>query len=174
MTTDFRAELQRLIDAIDAEKAPGIDASESCHKAVYQARMALNQNALAESVEPVGEGVSDDVTELVAAMRGTYRWSTLSDDQLDRAADLLAHYSPPPAPVAVGERLPGDKDCAPRPDDPDATPWCWAGKEVDGSWEWVQLSMLGIGTNTLGRIIAGGGWTHWQPHDAISTPEAQS
>jgi hypothetical protein len=78
-----------------------------------------------------------------------------------------------PQPVAVSERLPGAKDCALWPGDPEATPWCWAGKYIDGGWEWAQISMLGLGTDTLSRIIAGGGWTHWLFANALPLPEAQ-
>jgi hypothetical protein len=80
---------------------------------------------------------------------------------------------PTPQPVAVSERLPGAKDCALWLDGPEVTPWCWAGKDIDGGWEWAQISMLGLGADTLSRIIAGGGWTHWLPANALPLPEAQ-
>jgi hypothetical protein len=81
--------------------------------------------------------------------------------------------SPAAQAVAVSERLPGAKDCALWPGDPEVTPWCWAGKDIDGGWEWAQISMLGLGADTLSRIIAGGGWTHWLPANALPIPEAQ-
>jgi hypothetical protein len=84
---------------------------------------------------------------------------------------LLTRYARPAIqPVPVSERLPGAEDCAPWPDEPDATNWCWAAKCVSGGWEWTQLSMLGLGFDALGRIIAGGGWTHWLPHWALPLP----
>jgi hypothetical protein len=88
---------------------------------------------------------------------------------------VLAHYARPTLkPVPVAERLPGPEDCAPWPGEPDATHWAWAGKCVLGlGWEWSQLSMLGLESNTLGRIIAGGGWTHWLPHHALPAPGAE-
>ena len=97
------------------------------------------------------------------------------DDGFDTALDVvrqeLARFGRPTIePVPVSERLPGPEDCAPWPDEPDATPWCWAAKCVDGGWEWTQLAMLGLGSDTLGRIIAGGGWTHWAPHWALPVP----
>ena len=93
------------------------------------------------------------------------------------AEAILSHpgsrWSPTIEPVPVAERLPGPEDCAPWPGEPDATHWAWAGKCVDGGWEWFQLSMLGLGSNTLGRIIAGGGWTHWARWDALPVPGAE-
>lgn len=73
-------------------------------------------------------------------------------------------------PVPVSERLPGAEDCAPWPGEPDATPWAWAGKCVDDSWEWTQLSMLGMSSDIFARFIAGGGWTYWLPHHALPIP----
>jgi hypothetical protein len=93
---------------------------------------------------------------------------------LNFAHAILARWSRPTIkPVPVAERLPGPEDCAPWPGEPDATHWAWAGKCVDGGWEWSQLSMLGLESNTLGRIIAGGGWTHWARWDALPVPGAE-
>lgn len=75
-----------------------------------------------------------------------------------------------PTPIPIAERLPEEVDCAPWSDDPDALPWCWVGKEVDGGWEWVQLGILGLRSKDLGRIIAGGGWTHWCASHALPLP----
>ena len=130
--------------------------------------------------QPPADG---EVGELVETLKGIAYWrrhGTIGGpppapfdirqaDRLTRAAELLEH--PTPQPVAVSERLPGAKDCALWPSDPEATPWCWAGKDIDGGWEWAQISMLGLGTDTLSRIIAGGGWTHWLPSSALPTPE---
>jgi len=94
---------------------------------------------------------------------------------LNFAHAILARWGRPTTePVPVAERLPGPEDCAPWPGEPDATHWAWAGKCVDGGWEWSQLSMLGLGSNTLGRIIAGGGWTHWARWDALPVPGAEA
>jgi hypothetical protein len=97
----------------------------------------------------------------------------LSRHAVDHVRAALARWGrPTPQPVAVSERLPGAEDCALWPGDPEATPWCWAGKDIDGGWEWAQISMLGLDTDTLSWIIAGGGWTHWLPANALPTPEA--
>jgi len=74
-------------------------------------------------------------------------------------------------PIPITERLPGPEDCAPWPDEPDATPWAWATKCVDGGWEWTQLSMPSMGSDSLARSLAGGGWTHWLPHWALPVPQ---
>jgi hypothetical protein len=107
-------------------------------------------------------------------------WAKDAYQAADRARAALARWgnsqgilNSSPQPVAVSERLPGAKDCALWPGDPEVTPWCWAGKDIDGGWEWAQISMLGLGTDTLSRIIAGGGWTHWLPANALPIPEAQ-
>jgi hypothetical protein len=88
------------------------------------------------------------------------------------ARAVLARWGRPAVePVPVSERLPGPEDCAPWPGEPDATPWAWATKCVDGGWEWTQLSMLGMGSDSLARSVAGGGWTHWLPHWALPVPQ---
>jgi hypothetical protein len=96
-----------------------------------------------------------------------------ADDIDDLCNAVLARWGRPTIePVPVSERLPEPEDCVPWPDDPDANPWAWAGKKVYGGWEWVQLSMQGLGSDAL-RIIAGGGWTHWLPHYALPVPQQQ-
>lgn len=77
----------------------------------------------------------------------------------------------PLRPIPVSERLPEPGDCAPWPGEPEATPWCWAGRHNDGGWEWAQISMLGLSANSLNWCIAGGGWSHWLPYNAIPFPE---
>jgi hypothetical protein len=90
---------------------------------------------------------------------------------VDAARAVLARWGRPTlTPIPVSERLPGPEDCAPWPGEPKATPWAWAAKCVDNEWEWVQLSMLGLGSDALARIIAGGGWTHWLPFNALPLP----
>jgi hypothetical protein len=87
------------------------------------------------------------------------------------ARAVLARWGHPAIePVLVTERLPGPEDCAPWPDEPDANPWCWAAKEVDGGWEWAQIGILGVDAKNLGRVLAGGGWTHWLPAHALPLP----
>ena len=134
---------------------------------------ALNATTLAQP-EPSADG---EVAELadrlgwIAAQLGDIGWG---DDSASvaRAANLLQQQAAP-VPVPVAERLPGPEDCASWPDEPDSVPWAWAGKCVDGVWEWTQLSMYGLGLDTLGRIIAGGGWTHWFPHHALPIPASE-
>ncbi len=79
---------------------------------------------------------------------------------------VLTRYGAQGVPVAVAERLPGEGDCAPWPDDPDTQDWCWAGVVVDGGWEWHQRSP---GIFTFIRDA----YTHWLPHWALPLPEAQ-
>jgi len=131
-----------------------------CPECVREMRHQLAQP------EPVAPTASD-VTELFYRHMGEG-----SEVGFENAiAEALARYGTPTIQsVPVSERLPGAEDCAPWPDEPDATNWCWAAKCVDGGWEWTQLSMLGLGSDTLGRIIAGGGWTHWAPHWALLVP----
>jgi hypothetical protein len=122
--------------------------------------------------QPPADG---EVAELVEWVGKDRQWLDLRRDVKDRIlriADLLQRQHLQP--VAVSERLPGAEDCALWPGDPEATPWCWAGKDIDGGWEWAQISMLGLGTDTLSRIIAGGGWTHWLPANALPTPTPEA
>jgi hypothetical protein len=124
--------------------------------------------------QPPADGeVGYALLELRSLVMGLgYAGMHVDAQRLERAADLLQRQHPQP--VAVSERLPGAKDCALWPGDPEATPWCWAGKDIDGGWEWAQISMLGLGTDTLSRIIAGGGWTHWLPANALPTPTPEA
>ncbi len=93
---------------------------------------------------------------------------------LRAAAHALTRWGHPIIkPVPVSERLPGPEDCALWPGEPDANQWAWAAKCVEGGWEWTQLSMQGLGFDSL-RIIAGGGWTHWLPHHALPLPQQPS
>ena len=124
--------------------------------------------------QPPADGeVGYALLELRSLVMGLgYAGMYVDAQRLERAADLLERQHPQP--VAVSERLPEAKDCALWPGDPEATPWCWAGKDIDAGWEWAQISMLGLGTDTLSRIIAGGGWTHWLPFNALPTPTPEA
>lgn len=99
-----------------------------------------------------------------------------SPDQIDESdipyvrADLQRYGHPTITPIPISERLPGPEDCAPWPDEPEANHWCWLAKVADGGWEWSQVSALGIPAWRLERVLAGGGWTHWLPHWALSVP----
>ena len=92
----------------------------------------------------------------------------------DFSFDKKEVATPPPEPlrpIPVSERLPEPGDCALWPGEPEATPWCWAGKHIDDGWEWAQISMLGLSAPHLRRVIAGGGWSHWLPYNAIPFPK---
>jgi hypothetical protein len=87
------------------------------------------------------------------------------------AAYAIAHYGAHPAPVPVGERLPGVDDCLVQNTGPDGEPewWCWfyrPGLEGTAEWRW----------NTTPRLSEWYGWqgvTYWLPHWALPLPEAQ-
>jgi hypothetical protein len=148
------------------------------------ADVVLRLKAWAALAQPQPEGVSDgELLRTYGLAKRDHCYEGPIDDwprRAERAATvhglraILTRYARPTIePVAVAERLPGPEDCAPWPGEPDATHWAWAGKCVDGGWEWSQLSMVGLGSNTLGRIIAGGGWTHWARWDALPVPGAE-
>jgi hypothetical protein len=160
--TGWRAELQRLVQAYDDHggKWPDEDV-EALYNAFTRARAALAQP------EPVGP----TVMEIIAL---AFEIEEEGLGQIDLVRRALARWGRPAIqPISVAERLPGPEDCAPWPDEPNATPWAWAAKCTYGECEWVQLSMLWLGSNTLGRIIAGGGWTHWLPAHALPIPTRQ-
>jgi hypothetical protein len=91
---------------------------------------------------------------------------------VDNARNILRSRWGRPAvkPVPVSEGMPGPEDCAPWPDEPDCDPWCWAAKDIDGGWEWTQLS-IGHFSSDLGRVYRKRGYTHWLPHHALPVPE---
>jgi hypothetical protein len=166
MTTDFRAELERLVKAYDDHggRWPDDDV-RALYQAVQKARAALSAPE---------QGATDE--ELISAYQSAYEpaWKRgeYSGCHVDGLRAVLARWGRPAVePVPVDERLPGPEDCAPWPGEPDANPWAWAAKCVDGGWEWIQLSILGLDSDTLGRMIAGGGWTHWAPHWALPVPQ---
>jgi hypothetical protein len=132
--------------------------------------------------QPVGEGSADDglpelrgCFERILCVARSSDGPTVGNIQLaDRLikAVITRWRRPAVSPVAVSERLPGERDCAPWDDDPNATPWCWAGRKGDDGWEWAQISMLGLSIETLDLVISGGSWTHWAPHWAFPVPQA--
>ena len=174
-------DVRYLIDCVDSDDCDPVALME-CREHLSQTRTALSQP------EPEVAGLSDQELLDLADDCDLERfegersypdgnvfkegcWEAW-DHQLIAFARVIQQRcaTPQPSPVPVAERLPGPEDCAPWPGEPDATHWAWAGKCVDGGWEWSQLSMLGLGSNTLGRIIAGGGWTHWARWDALPMP----
>ena len=147
---------------------------------------ALNATPLAQpepewpSVEVMAQIVYENAMLATAPEHAKPHWPSWNDlpnsdariHSLNTAEIILARWGRPAIqPVPVAERLPEPEDCASWPDEPDSVPWAWAGKCVDGVWEWTQLSMYGLGLDTLSRIIAGGGWTHWLPHHTLPIPQ---
>ena len=91
------------------------------------------------------------------------------------AADAIARWGRPTiTPIPLSERLPGPEDCAPWPGEPDVNHWCWLGRELYGGWEWSQVGAMDVSALDLRRVLAGGGWTHWAPHWAISVPKQEA
>jgi hypothetical protein len=169
---DYRAALAELLAA--ADEYAGMNPYMRLDEAMKRARALL--------AAPEAVGVADEELEtlipwlLEKARQAANSDASIAAGKLTLAAQLLGERldgTAHPAPVPVGERLPGVGDCAPWLDDPNATPWAWAAKEVDGGWEWVQISMLGLETDSLERIIAGGGWTHWLPYWALPLPRVE-
>jgi hypothetical protein len=176
MTDTFRALCAELVELDQAEPGDYADWRQQWTDAIKRARTALAQ------AEPQGPS-DEELLELLSRASGLPEPDSYIVDGgrimsepceiLSFARAVLARWGRPAIePVAVTERLPGPEDCAPWPDDPDANPWAWAGKKVYGGWEWVQLSMQGLGSDAL-RIIAGGGWTHWLPHYTLPVPQQQ-
>jgi hypothetical protein len=172
MTIDYRALCAELVDELNQYLDGYLEADlpdENTDETVLllrRARTALNQP------EPVGP-TDEELEELAQpfTLIGDDGMTGSIYDEAGYARAVLSRWGRPAIePIPVSERLPGPEDCAPWPDEPDATPWAWAAKEVAGGWEWAQISMSGIGTETFKRIIAGGGWTHWLPHWALPIP----
>ena len=159
--TDFRALCARLADALDAWQLGGGPPEDTADSdLIAETRAAL----LGPVVGPAAPSDADleDLAEVC---------NDCSVLAIRRALELWGNCTTP-TPIPIAERLPEEVDCAPWSDDPDALPWCWVGKEVDGGWEWVQLGILGLRSKDLGRIIAGGGWTHWCASHALPRPAA--
>jgi hypothetical protein len=146
---DYRAALAELTEAVYAD---GRFWEESLYEIANRAR------ALLAAPEAVGM-TDEEILELAysAELRekdGTtgYREDAdVTDQVLAFARAVLARYGARPAPVPVGERLPGVGDC-------DAEGCCWF-------WDygWTRQRR---------------GWhdnecTHWLPHWALPLPEAQ-
>jgi len=160
--TDFRALCAELLQAIEDDV---IDTNDG------QRFQAVVDRARAALAQPEPQGPTDE--ELQELASGFFTPTEFHFVDFARAA-LTRWGRPAIEPVSVTERLPGPEDCAPWPDEPDANPWCWAGKEVDGGWEWDQIGMLGVDAKNLGRVLGGGGWTHWLPHHALPVPQQEA
>jgi hypothetical protein len=144
MSTDYRAELQRLVQAYDDHGGRWPDEDvQALHNAVEAARTTLAQS------EPEGPSYRDALAlrdELDADGHGTV-------DLVAFAHAVLARSARPAilAPVPVSERLPGPGDC-------DAEGRCWL-TSVDVEPGWVTDNPEQC-TN----------WTHWLPHWALPVP----
>ena len=200
MTTDYRAAVDELLnalckvqdwdgtrvgDAMDAVERATLTQPEPEHRPTWtegvcgEGAAILNAAALAQ-IEVMAQIVYENAMLATAPEHAKPHWPSWNDlpnsdariHSLNTAEIILARWGRPAIqPVPVAERLPEPEDCASWPDEPDSVPWAWAGKCVDGVWEWTQLSMYGLGLDTLSRIIAGGGWTHWLPHHTLPIPQ---
>ena len=179
-TPNFRALCAELVDELNYHAD-----EHSVDKLIFRARAALATSPPEENTNPGffnmciegpppapyenwGDWGVDTFKN--RTIQGVYIRALISGDF---SFDKKEVATPPPEhlrPIPVSERLPGEKDCAPWPGEPEATPWCWAGKRIDDGWEWAQISMLGR-ANSLSWCIAGGGWSHWLPANAIPFPE---
>jgi len=142
--TDYRAELQRLVQAYDEHGGKWPDENEQAlFQAVEAARTALAQP------EPEGPTASD-VTELFYRHMGEG-----SEVGFENAiAEALARWGRPAIkPVPVAERLPEAEDC-------DGCGNCWWFRPAtrdDFPFWW-----FGGGDNVS---------THWLPHHALPLPQ---
>jgi len=171
--TNFRALCAELIKIVEEHCNPDEYALPDVVNVLNRACAALAQTEPAVPSEEEIVKWHDQCADLTRLGEVDHYWAfdVPSGEVVGVVRAALARWGTPAInPVPVSDRLPGPEDCAPWPDEPDATPWCWAAKCVDDGWEWTQLSMLGLRSDTLGRIIAGGGWTHWLPHWALPVP----
>jgi len=123
----------------------------------------------AARAQPVAQGPSEqEVSEWINSLP---LWHGATRDELTgivlRAFVNWGRSTPQPIPVS--ERLPSLVDCAPWPGEPDSDPWCWAGRDIDGGWEWTQLGISHFSSD-LGRVMRGQGYTNWAPHWALPLP----
>jgi hypothetical protein len=179
MSNDYRAELQRLVQAYDDHGGRWPQHHEDAlHEAVEAARTTLAQP------EPEGVGLTDGTrTWLPAAALAQSELEGASDEALANftawfcrnypgpdtiihkpewhapkvfraAADALARWGRPAIePVPVSERLPGPEDC----DDEDEC-W-WFDPASDGAW-YIDTYQ--------------GNYTHWLPHHALPVPQQEA
>ena len=142
--TDFRAELQRLVEAYDEHGGKWPDHHEQAlFQAVEDARAALAQPApvltrpkcFGFAMSFLGDPEETEVRRYVEALEAR---STIN-------------------PVPVSERLPGPEDC-------DSEGRCWMFDPCDRGW-WAYRSAL-PSDEELGQPP----WTHWLPHWAMPAP----
>jgi hypothetical protein len=152
MTADYRAELQRLLGAVENDV---IDTNDGPR---FQAAVDRAHAALAQP-EPQGVGLTDEELNMLAwkiytgARDGDHRGAiALRVCRAAIAADRARWGRPAIEPVPVSERLPGPEDC-------DSRGWCWYWHPGEECWE-----MVPVVTGTLDI------WTHWLPHHALPIP----
>jgi hypothetical protein len=156
VTTDFRVLCAGLLKGLDENRHP-----EVRYPGDLRILMAEARALLAEPVGPVGEGAAMPTpADLIAFIRSQSPWKEwmrpdgcLASAHFELAELLrsaLSRYASPPAPVAVGERLPPDGELA------------WYFDAMNGD-RWELFKPCPSANDT---------YTHWLPHHAIPIPDA--
>jgi hypothetical protein len=167
MITDWKALCAELA-ALDGHCV--VDCTEEWAVAMCRLRAALAQP---EPVGPTDEELLRCMIEAADSVPGGQATGIIDWEReaIAAARAILARWGRPAiTPIPVSERLPGAEDCAPWPDEPGANHWCWLGQKDEGGWHWAQASAMGMDADQLEWSLAGGGWTHWLPHWALSLP----
>jgi len=154
MSTDYRAELQRLVKAYNEHGGRWPDEDvQALHNAVEAARTALAQP---EPEEVGGAAGPSGYAYCYPTMNGkVVRFNHGQEVNGSRPLYAIPYWlgQPPTArpaiePVPVAERLPGPEDC-------DEEGICWWYDSPGGGWYMDALQ---------------GNYSHWLPHNALPIP----
>ena len=167
MTTEYRAALAELIDAVDRLLGQGESPANPGQRLILTVHVedlgAIAERARTLLATPEVVGVTDEELFNVMSARGERGANSKmlwlqEDDFVPTARELLTRFgTAQPALVPVSERLPDRNDL-----DPNAYCWFWDGS----TWERRNKIPMLPG----GRCV----YSHWLPHWALPLPGVEA
>jgi hypothetical protein len=153
-TPDYRAALVKLVEAVDRLLSQGESPANPGSRLILTVHVedlgALADRARNLLAAPEVVGVTDE--ELFDLWNSEGNEADFQDCRRFARAVLARYGTAHPAPVPVGERLPGVEDL-----DVEGTCWCW--HSVMHTWGLFRFDSTAH--------------SHWLPHWALPLPEAQ-